>query len=275
MSTAPNTMTLNPPPDSPIPDVAAAPAPMDAAAATAPIAPAALLQTIIEPPHGWQLVNVRELWQYRELLFFLTWRDVKVRYKQTALGAAWAILQPVMMMVVFTIFFGRLAKLPAGPYLLCAQIPSMLVGPKDDPFIDSCASPDISSPIALVQAQTRTGVIVRAKRGYFLKVRVNDPGKLLPAPNTKDGGNALRISLVNAAGLHQSIPITAQDPGGRTHGIVIPYGSPHSLFIQGAGFALQDSAGRGLDGVTPVSVTASPGGPSQAYVVNVMKAVKP
>ena len=169
----------------------------------------------------------------------------------------------------------ELAKLPAGPYLLCAQIPSMLVGPKDDPFIDSCASPDISSPIALAAAQTRTGVIVRAKRGYLLKVRVNDPGKLLPAPNTKDGGNALRISLVNSAGLHQSIPITSQDPGGRTHGIVIPYGSPHSLFIQGAGFALQDSAGRGLDGVTPVSVTASPGGPSQAYVVNVMKAVKP
>jgi len=74
--------------------------------------------TTIRPAAGWQLVNVRELWDYRELLFFLTWRDVKVRYKQTLLGAAWAILQPVMMMVVFTIFFGRLAKLPTGdlPY---------------------------------------------------------------------------------------------------------------------------------------------------------------
>jgi lipopolysaccharide transport system permease protein len=74
--------------------------------------------TVIEPPKGWRLINVGELWRYRELLFFLTWRDVKVRYKQTLLGAGWAILQPVMMMVVFTIFFGRLAKLPAGdlPY---------------------------------------------------------------------------------------------------------------------------------------------------------------
>lgn len=76
----------------------------------------------ILPAGGWQLVNVRELWQYRELLFFLTWRDVKVRYKQTALGAAWAILQPALMMVVFTIFFGRMAKVPTGdvPYPLFA-----------------------------------------------------------------------------------------------------------------------------------------------------------
>src|SRR4051794_2555252 len=78
--------------------------------------------TVIEPPRGWQLVNVRELWQFRELLFFLTWRDVKVRYKQTLLGAAWAVLQPAMMMVVFTIFFGRMAKVSSGdtPYPLFA-----------------------------------------------------------------------------------------------------------------------------------------------------------
>src|SRR5687767_6585653 len=76
--------------------------------------------TIIRPASGWQLVNVRELWRYRELLYFLTWRDVKVRYKQTVLGAAWAVLQPAMMMIVFTIFFSRLAKVPAGdlPYPL-------------------------------------------------------------------------------------------------------------------------------------------------------------
>jgi lipopolysaccharide transport system permease protein len=76
--------------------------------------------TVIGPSRGWQLVNVRELWRYRELLYFLVWRDVKVRYKQTLLGAAWAILQPVMMMLVMTILFGRLAKLPTGgvPYPL-------------------------------------------------------------------------------------------------------------------------------------------------------------
>jgi lipopolysaccharide transport system permease protein len=79
-------------------------------------------RTVIEPPRGWQLVNVRELWQFRELVYFLTWRDVKVRYKQTLLGAAWAILQPLLMMVVFTIFFGRMAGVPSGdlPYPLFA-----------------------------------------------------------------------------------------------------------------------------------------------------------
>lgn len=67
---------------------------------------------------GYRLFNLRELWAYRELLFFLTWRDVKIRYKQTILGVLWAILQPVLMMVVFTVVFGRMAKVPTGsvPY---------------------------------------------------------------------------------------------------------------------------------------------------------------
>jgi lipopolysaccharide transport system permease protein len=76
--------------------------------------------TIIQPPRGWQLINVAELWKFRELLYFLVWRDVKVRYKQTALGAVWAVLQPAMMMVVFNVFFARMARVPAGdmPYPL-------------------------------------------------------------------------------------------------------------------------------------------------------------
>jgi len=72
--------------------------------------------TIIEPQSGWRLLDWRELWAYRELLYVLTTRDIKVRYKQTALGFAWAIIQPVMMMVVFSIFFGRLAKMPSDGY---------------------------------------------------------------------------------------------------------------------------------------------------------------
>jgi lipopolysaccharide transport system permease protein len=78
--------------------------------------------TVISPPQGWQLLNLRELWQFRDLFYFLIWRDVKVRYKQTVLGAAWAVLQPAMMMVVFTIFFSRMAGVPAGdlPYPLFA-----------------------------------------------------------------------------------------------------------------------------------------------------------
>jgi lipopolysaccharide transport system permease protein len=77
-------------------------------------------QTVIEPTRGWDILNLRELWKFRELLGFFIWRDVKVRYKQTLLGAAWAILQPALLMVVFTIFFSRMARLPAGdhPYPL-------------------------------------------------------------------------------------------------------------------------------------------------------------
>ena len=63
----------------------------------------------LEPSKGWVSLRLRELWEYRELLYFLTWRDIKVRYKQTLLGAAWAIIQPFFTMVVFSIFFGRLA----------------------------------------------------------------------------------------------------------------------------------------------------------------------
>jgi lipopolysaccharide transport system permease protein len=78
--------------------------------------------TVITPHVGWQTIGWRDLWRYRELLYFLAWRDVKVRYKQTVLGAAWAILQPVLMMAVFTIFFGRLAHVDSGglPYPLFA-----------------------------------------------------------------------------------------------------------------------------------------------------------
>src|SRR5574338_1702022 len=77
---------------------------------------------IIQPSSKWNLLNLKEIWAYRELLFFLTWRDVKVRYKQTALGAAWAILQPLFMMLIFTVFFGRLAGVASAgiPYPLFA-----------------------------------------------------------------------------------------------------------------------------------------------------------
>src|SRR5437868_555971 len=87
---------------------------------SAPLAHDELSVIVIEPRPGWQLVNLRELWRYRELLYFLAWRDIKVRYKQTVLGAAWAILQPFATMVVFSLFFGRLAEMPAGgaPYPL-------------------------------------------------------------------------------------------------------------------------------------------------------------
>jgi lipopolysaccharide transport system permease protein len=78
-------------------------------------APAALR---IEPPHGLFELRLREVWAYRELLYFFVWRDVKIRYKQTAIGVLWVVLQPVLNMLVFTLIFGRLAKLPSDglPY---------------------------------------------------------------------------------------------------------------------------------------------------------------
>ncbi len=76
----------------------------------------------IEPGKGWGSLELRDLWTYRELLYFLTWRDVKVRYKQTALGVAWAIIQPLVTMLIFTLFFGRLAGVPSDniPYPIFA-----------------------------------------------------------------------------------------------------------------------------------------------------------
>jgi lipopolysaccharide transport system permease protein len=72
----------------------------------------------IKPAKGWVPLNLKDLWHYRELIYFLTWRDLKVRYKQSVLGVLWAILKPFMNMVVFTIFFGELAKIPSDgiPY---------------------------------------------------------------------------------------------------------------------------------------------------------------
>ena len=69
--------------------------------------------TVIRPSRGWRAVNLLEIWEYRELLYFLSWRDVMIRYKQAALGIAWAVLQPLIAMVIFSVIFGKLAKLPS------------------------------------------------------------------------------------------------------------------------------------------------------------------
>jgi lipopolysaccharide transport system permease protein len=102
-------------------------------AAAAGVAPAAASPPplLIRPSKGWAPLGLRELWEYRELLYFLTWRDIKVRYKQTVLGAAWAIIQPFFIMVVFSLFFGRLAGVPSDgvPYpvfTFCALLPWQL-----------------------------------------------------------------------------------------------------------------------------------------------------
>ena len=75
------------------------------------LVPAPVLR--IEPPTRWWVLPFAELWEYRELLYFFVWRDIKVRYKQTAIGAAWAVLQPFLTMLIFSLFFGRLAHIPS------------------------------------------------------------------------------------------------------------------------------------------------------------------
>ncbi len=121
----------------------------------------------IKPAHGWVSLKFRELWEYRELLYFLTWRDIKVRYKQTALGAAWAILQPLLTTVIFSVFFGRLAKMPSDgiPYPLftfSAMVPWTLfansLSQSSNSLVDSAQLikkvyfPRLAIPIAIVMA---------------------------------------------------------------------------------------------------------------------------
>lgn len=83
---------------------------------------------VIEPSRGWSRLKLQEIWEFRELLYFLVWRDIKVRYRQTILGAGWALIQPLFTMVIFSVFFGRLAKVPSDgiPYplfALCGLVP--------------------------------------------------------------------------------------------------------------------------------------------------------
>jgi lipopolysaccharide transport system permease protein len=98
----------------------------------APAAPAAPTEPLVlKPRSGWQTLELGALWRYRELLWFLAWRDIQLRYKQTVLGAAWAILQPLFTMIVFSVFFGALARMPSDglPYpvfVLCALLPWQL-----------------------------------------------------------------------------------------------------------------------------------------------------
>lgn len=79
-----------------------------------------MVEIIIKPKQAWKLLDISEIWHYRELLYIFAWRDIKVRYKQTILGIVWVIFQPLVTMAIFTIFFGRMAKIPSGelPYSL-------------------------------------------------------------------------------------------------------------------------------------------------------------
>jgi lipopolysaccharide transport system permease protein len=147
----------------------------------------------IQPPLARVSLGLKELWEHRELLFFLVWRDIKVRYKQTVLGVAWAILQPLLTMLVFSLFFGRLAKVPSDgvPYPLFAfaalvpwmffanglqQSSNSLVGSSN--LITKVYFPRLAIPIASVMS----GILDLALSGVMLGILIGI-NKRMPTGN--------------------------------------------------------------------------------------------
>ncbi|HEX6863398.1 MAG TPA: ABC transporter permease, partial [Thermoanaerobaculia bacterium] len=166
--------------------------------------------TRIRPSRCWVALGLGELWEYRELLWFLVWRDVKVRYKQTALGAGWAILQPIATMVVFSLFFGRLAGMPSDglPYPIfsfaalvpwtffsqgLAQSANSLVGSQN--LITKVYFPRLSIPIATVLA----GLVDFALAFLVLIVMMFAYG-IFPGPEVLALPLLLLLALVTALG---------------------------------------------------------------------------
>jgi lipopolysaccharide transport system permease protein len=166
--------------------------------------------TRIRPSRGWVALGLRELWEYRELLWFLVWRDIKVRYKQTVLGASWAILQPIATMVVFSLFFGRLAGIPSDglPYPIfsfAALVPwtffsqglgqsaNSLVGSQN--LITKVYFPRLAIPIATVLA----GLVDFALAFLVLIIMMLAYG-IVPGPEILALPPLLLLALVTALG---------------------------------------------------------------------------
>jgi lipopolysaccharide transport system permease protein len=214
--------------------------PSNTALDAAPLEPTVAVSvycTTIEPPRGWQLINVVELWRSRELLFFLAWRDVKVRYKQTLLGAAWAILQPAMMMVVFWIFFGRLAKVSTGTtpgplFYLSGVLPwfffstavtsaaNSVIG--SERLITKIYFPRLAVPFAAVSAAAvdflvATGLLIVVAAGYA----VVEPGSVVPGWNLLLAPLVFTMVAIFAAGL--GTMLSALNVAYRDFRYVIPF----------------------------------------------------
>ena len=145
----------------------------------------------IRPASGWRLLDLRELWAYRELIYFLTWRDIKIRYKQTVLGVAWAIIQPLAMMMVFSFFFGRLAGIssegvPYPLFTLAALVPWQLFSRAitestsslvtDQKLITRVYFPRIIVPISTVLAAVVDFLIAAALLVLLLAIYGIQPG---------------------------------------------------------------------------------------------------
>jgi lipopolysaccharide transport system permease protein len=201
--------------------------------------PAAIPTIVIEPTRGWGALRLGDVWKYRELLYFLIWRDVKVRYKQTVLGAMWAVLQPLVTMVVFTIFFGNLARVPSEgvpypvfsfaallPWNLFAQGLSQssnsLVGSAN--LIRKVYFPRLVIPIASVLTRTvdfaiAFAVLLALMAGYRIPVT----GTVLVLP--------LLVLLTYAAALGAGLWLSALNVEYRDVGWVVPFFTQIGLFV--------------------------------------------
>lgn len=165
------------------------------------------------------------------------------------------------------------SPVPAGAYLLCGEaLPKVTLAttPGSDRPLDSCAWLDVSSPkITIAAGELRSGVKVTVKQGRLITVRVNDPQKLLPPKKGQDSGNELSLTIAGPTGFVRRIPILAEDANGRTHGIVVPYDTPHQLSIQSTTFSLTDQSDRDFSALAPLAIQATRLAPETQYVVNV------
>jgi len=185
----------------------------------------------IRPPRGWTFANLRELWRYRELVYFLIWRDVKVRYKQTLLGAGWAILKPLLAMVVFTVIFAGLANLktdgiPPPVFYFSGLLPWVLFQDgvtkagnslvASSNLITKVYFPRMAIPLALVVSglvDFALSFVVLIAMGIYYKIPLTPAASLLPI--------FLLLCLISTLGV--GLWLAALNVSYRDVGYVVPF----------------------------------------------------
>jgi len=216
--------------------------------------------TLIRPTRGWAGFRLRELWSYRELLFFLAWRNVLIRYKQTALGVAWAVLQPIFLMVVMTIFFGSFAKragVPGPLFYLAGLVPwtffansvsqssNSLVGNAN--LLSKVYFPRLAAPISAVLATLvdflcAFGVLVVMMLAYG---EVPRPAALVVVPAL------LLLALVTALGI--GLWLSALNVSYRDVQYVVPFVIQIGLFASLFASSIESEPWRTLLGLNPMA----------------------
>jgi lipopolysaccharide transport system permease protein len=220
-------------------------------------------ERVIEPTRGWVSLKLGELWDYRELLYFLTWRDIKVRYKQTLFGAAWAIIQPFFTMVVFSLFFGELAGVPSDevPYPIfsyaalvpwqffasgLAQASNSLIGSSN--MIKKIYFPRLAMPIAAVLSNAVDFVLAFAVLlGMMLYYRIAPTAQVVWLP--------LLLLLALAASLGVGLWLSAMNVQFRDVRYAVPFITQFWLFATPIAYpsSLLEEPWRTLYGLNPMA----------------------